>query len=575
MEKFVVIIFIILFIYWCYSNYKEKNELKNTLNGERYVFNKTIKRNEEEKQLYKKNVDEEYKKKVDVLDKEKRELERKLEEYNEDRKLLDLKISDIPVLSKYFVDKIEEIDTTIIDYLKNKSQPALTSADIVKHVKLEKQTLMERLKKAEYLNIYYQSLVPWLVKVDSEPLDMAYENKENIKLLDKVINAYKCKHSELEKVYKEKECILKNREGEINKEALEIKKQFEIEYKEIEKVKKEISNVKADLEKEKELLELKVKDIPVLAKYFADREEEHYDNIENWLIYKPRPALTSAEIVRELKYDKKIIVERLKTAEYLNLYYESLVPWLKEMEEEPLDVKNIDKAYLSKDSNNDAVTYWLTPTEYSSLSEQERNQLALDRYKQRQKSNAEIGRDFERYIGYLYEKNNFQVEYRGIIDGFEDRGRDLICTKNKQILVVQCKYWSKNKTIHENHINQLFGTTVKYYMEVNPDATFLDFYSALKNKVIVPVFITSTTLSETAKAFADTLGILVQENKKLGDYPMIKCNVNNNTQEKIYHLPFDQQYDRVKIDGKAEFYAMTVEEAEKAGFRRAKKWLGN
>lgn len=452
MEKFVVIIFIILFIYWCYSNYKEKNELKNTLDGERYVFNKTIKRNEEEKQLYKKNVDEEYKKKVDVLDKEKRELER---------------------------------------------------------------------------------------------------------------------------VYKEKERILKNREGEINNESLEIKKQFEIEYKEIEKVKKEISNVKADLEKEKELLELKVKEIPVLAKYFADREEEHYDNIENWLIYKPRPALTSAEIVRELKYDKKIIVERLKTAEYLNLYYESLVPWLKEMEEEPLDVKNIDKAYLSKDSNNDAVTYWLTPTEYSSLSEQERNQLALDRYKQRQKSNAEIGRDFERYIGYLYEKNNFQVEYRGIIDGFEDRGRDLICTRGYQVAIVQCKYWSKNKTIHENHINQLFGTTVKYYMEVNPDATFLDFYSALKNKMIVPVFITSTTLSETAKAFADTLGILVQENKKMGDYPMIKCNINKNNQEKIYHLPFDQQYDKVKIDSQGEFYAMTVEEAEKAGFRRAKKWLGD
>ncbi len=567
MEKFVVIIFIILFIYWCYSNYKEKNELKNTLDGERYVFNKTIKRNEEEKQLYKKNVDEEYKKKVDILDKEKSELKRKLEEYNEDRKLLDLKISDIPVLSKYFVDKIEEIDTTIIDYLKNKPQPALTSADIVNHIKNEKKLLMERLKKAEYLNTYYENLFPLLAKIDRDVLDIAGRNKENMEIIEKIIDGYKYRSSELE-----------------------------IEYKKIEKMRKEINNTEDELEtrkltlekekhtlvleeiilkKEKELLKSKVKDIPVLAKYFADREEEHYDNIENWLIHKPRPALTSAEIVRELKNDKKIIVERLKTAEYLNLYYESLVPWLKEMEEEPLDVKNIDKAYLSKDSNNDAVTYWLTPTEYNSLSEQERNQLALDRYKKRQKSNAEIGRDFERYIGYLYEKNNFQVEYRGIIDGFEDRGRDLICTRGYQVAIVQCKYWSKNKTIHENHINQLFGTTVKYYMEVNPDATFLDFYSALKNKVIVPVFITSTTLSETAKAFADTLGILVQENKKMGDYPMIKCNINKNTQEKIYHLPFDQQYDKVKIEGQGEFYAMTVEEAEKAGFRRAKKWLGD
>ena len=40
--------------------------------------------------------------------------------------------------------------------------------------------------------------------------------------------------------------------------------------------------------------------------------------------------------------------------------------------------------------------------------------------------------------------------------------------------------------------------------------------------------------------------------------------------EKIYHLPFDQQYDRIAIDaGKGECYTATVKEAEKLGFRRA------
>lgn len=54
---------------------------------------------------------------------------------------------------------------------------------------------------------------------------------------------------------------------------------------------------------------------------------------------------------------------------------------------------------------------------------------------------------------------------------------------------------------------------------------------------------------------------------------MIKCNIGSNG-EKIYHLPFDQQYDKTRIDKKGEFYAKTTEEAEKKGFRRAFKWHG-
>ena len=64
-------------------------------------------------------------------------------------------------------------------------------------------------------------------------------------------------------------------------------------------------------------------------------------------------------------------------------------------------------------------------------------------------------------------------------------------------------------------------------------------------------------------------------NIALERYPMIKCNVNPGTGESIYHLPFDQQYDRVIIgDQQGEFYADTIAEAEAAGFRRAYRWRG-
>ena len=76
---------------------------------------------------------------------------------------------------------------------------------------------------------------------------------------------------------------------------------------------------------------------------------------------------------------------------------------------------------------------------------------------------------------------------------------------------------------------------------------------------------------------ADTLDIEVKY-VSMGEFPRIKCNIgktDNGIPVKIYHLPFDQQYDKTQIVHKGEFFAMTVQEAENAGFRRAHKWLGN
>jgi hypothetical protein len=87
------------------------------------------------------------------------------------------------------------------------------------------------------------------------------------------------------------------------------------------------------------------------------------------------------------------------------------------------------------------------------------------------------------------------------------------------------------------------------------------------------VFVTSTTLSPRAQDFADFLGIETETEKKYDrDYPMIKCNVG---QERIYHLPFDQQYDTAVIKTeKGECYVRTTAEAEAKGFRRAYRWSG-
>lgn len=89
-------------------------------------------------------------------------------------------------------------------------------------------------------------------------------------------------------------------------------------------------------------------------------------------------------------------------------------------------------------------------------------------------------------------------------------------------------------------------------------------------KAAAGILVTNICLSEKAKEFAKALKIEYVENFDLGDFPRIKCNINNG--EKIYHLPMDQQYDSTIIDCPGEMMVSTVKEAEMHGFRRAFRW---
>ena len=70
--------------------------------------------------------------------------------------------------------------------------------------------------------------------------------------------------------------------------------------------------------------------------------------------------------------------------------------------------------------------------------------------------------------------------------------------------------------------------------------------------------------------------IRVEEKFPLSDYPRIKCNVARRTGERIYHLPFDQQYDTTVVERQqGETYVAACAEAEGLGFRRAWRFRGS
>ena len=358
------------------------------------------------------------------------------------------------------------------------------------------------------------------------------------------------------------------RNGEY-KQLLDRKVELTNEIKELSGLKinlDELQKKSGDNESLSEIIKSNLRAIPYMAAIMADFETYGLEKLASKLDWgSSQERLKKVKSIREIRKDAQEMLEKNKEAQYQLAYLLQLFPALQDVIDcefsqlPPVDVKVLSEFDHSRD--------YLSKEEYESLSTCERNQLALDRYvESHNKTKWQIGRDYELYIGYQYERAGCKVSYSGSLLKLEDLGRDLIVHNGRKTIIVQCKYWSKDKLIHENHINQLFGTMTCYCLENNLEAS-----------TVVGVLVTNIVLSDTAKRMADYLGIKYQENRPMGQFPRIKCNIGRDEfgmQTKIYHLPFDQQYDSTVIDKPGEFMAMTVAEAEAAGFRRAFKWYG-
>ena len=312
--------------------------------------------------------------------------------------------------------------------------------------------------------------------------------------------------------------------------------------------------------------------LPYLLEWSERLQIEYDEMIERDLQPKRPREVTAIKQAKEAraearKYKKE--AERLRPQLAL---YESLAPWLVEYTdltvEEILagiqEEKELKEFYKSGD---DPVSLFVPKSEWGNLTESMRNQLALDRYWQgsRRRTAWTAGIQYERFIGYHHEAKGYKVEYHGANLGRDDLGIDLVCVKDEEVRVVQCKRLSSNKGIpvRENVIAQVYGAARYYTME----------HSLLVNAI--PVLYTSYECSVTARRFAQLLGVRLFENVGFQPYPCIKCNISRIDGQRIYHLPFDQQYDDTIIgDSEGDFYAMTVAQAEHAGFRRAYRWSG-
>lgn len=365
----------------------------------------------------------------------------------------------------------------------------------------------------------------------------------------------------------------------------------ELESKESEPENRRVKSVKELQSKESELrnreiafealVKEKAQGFPWSAQAYDDYFRLHDSNLSSDLVYKSHPAPKAAEARRQIAKERREAEKAARLSKYLLDYCRYLAPWLDEyigLEATELDeiIKEIHSTWEKKEAEFEEEVKRHYGPKYEGLTPSEKLQKRLDWYLSKpNKSNWQIGRDYERYIGYLYETKGWNVYYHGK-KGFEDLGRDLICKKDNAVEIIQCKRWAQERIIHEKHIFYLFGTTVEYFIEKFGDehlqlALFPDL---VRKRNVIPKLVTTIDVSDKAEQVARVLGVVI-EKVPSEPYPSVKCNVAQRTGEKIFHLPFDQQYDTALIEEeRLECYVETVAEAEALGFRHAKRWMG-
>lgn len=352
---------------------------------------------------------------------------------------------------------------------------------------------------------------------------------------------------------------LKNNMANVKVETENIIKNIETEKN---KLNEKLKFIKINFEAKECLLKYELN--PRMVKIYNDFYEKHLKSYEEYFRFKKNPSYKSADYIKEIKSEYKRLQVKNKQLELL------LSKFLEEKNENITETEKIENTF---DDGERAYRYnKITKEEWAKLSYIEKLDLTVSRYKEKWKDKLNIGLEFERYCGYLYEKNDYKVDYNGILKGKSDGGIDLIASNKNKKIYIQCKYWSINKQIRENAITQLFGSALK--KAIDDGETYNSFIEKLNSEKIRIVLLTKTELSLEAKLFCKKLNILYKEKIEINpNYPIVK---GVSGEERIFYIPTDLQYDNIKYKSTSKEYCRfkTCKEAEQAGYRHCYKWRG-
>lgn len=161
--------------------------------------------------------------------------------------------------------------------------------------------------------------------------------------------------------------------------------------------------------------------------------------------------------------------------------------------------ENLQEKEIKNKSENQS-TQPITKTKRA-YTEEEKKEYAL-----KMKEKKEKGKEYEEFVAGHYKLDGYEIYLHGIKKGKKDKGIDIICEKDEELILIQCKNWKEDSKYKINHekLKAFVGCCTEY---VNENKLF--------DKNIKLKFITSNyILDESGKKF-------LQESKTL-QYEILK-----------------------------------------------------
>jgi hypothetical protein len=138
---------------------------------------------------------------------------------------------------------------------------------------------------------------------------------------------------------------------------------------------------------------------PWLSSAIADLHAMEAERDAQVLETEKHAATKAASVVREHGSKRREAERQSRLLRYRAEYYEKLFPWITDYVGDDVPDEAVDLSGSPTELGDDPVKRWLTDADYQNLSNTEKNQRALNRWKAAPRSRWEVGRDYERFIG--------------------------------------------------------------------------------------------------------------------------------------------------------------------------------
>lgn len=101
-------------------------------------------------------------------------------------------------------------------------------------------------------------------------------------------------------------------------------------------------------------------------------------------------------------------------------------------------------------------------TKYKKYTDEEKKS-----YGQRMKDLKEKGKEYEKYVAAHFKIDGYEIELNGIKKGVKDKGIDIICKKDNELILIQCKNWRADTKYKINHekLKAFVGCCTEYVNE--------------------------------------------------------------------------------------------------------------